>query len=705
MFAEVIIDIGHHDVNQLYDYGIPEHLTPILDIGMRVFVPFNNQKRSGIVIDIKETSRDATKNIVDIDTVFPVLSDHDLNLITLLVKKNHMLYQQAIQLVVPHIFKLKYYYEIHVIKHDPLLDELKMLEKGRTYRLLKKDEYHLSKLKLRQEKGILTLSQRQAHAGPKKDTYVYQYTGKPYMRLDAIISSLSKSKTYDKDALVTLGLSNSNIKTLVKYEVLKKETVSNLTISLPNKQPQDQQTYIVISSFENMLKDLNEKIAITQNNNNNNNMLILTPNHSVLSCIQEQTGITHTYDHRSSPTRTLNLIKLFQKSSGVLISTRKGMFLPIHFDYIYVIESHAKTYRYDQGVFFDTIETLPYMHPHATIMLHTYTLIPQLLHLKKAKIQFNQHHQNHENNVHVISMKDELLDGHTKVLSRKVLAYIKEALKTKSVLLYYPRKGYQKVNVCRLCGDIQQCPTCHTKVKVTSSHQAYCTTCNQAYPLLSTCQHNHKNMMKPLGLGLDFLSKNIQTLFTDHPVYIIDKDHPIDINHDEHAIYIGTQKIQAYMHAIQTDTIIVVLADLSFHTIDPLDDESQFFDLFTLTPQSHQKIRQTFIQTYDPSHPMIKGLFDPFSFMKEKLEERVLLSLPPLTKVFHIIIEHKASYFKGYQTALKLIEVLRHMEIQVVGPLYEGIQPFILLVKVFDSQLDRFYDFVKSQHLHSRRIQ
>jgi len=79
--------------------------------------------------------------------------------------------------------------------------------------------------------------------------------------------------------------------------------------------------------------------------------------------------------------------------------------------------------------------------------------------------------------------------------------------------------------------------------------------------------------------------------------------------------------------------------------------------------------------------------------------------LPPLTKVFHIIIEHKASYFKGYQTALKLIEVLRHMEIQVVGPLYEGIQPFILLVKVFDSQLDRFYDFVKSQHLHSRRIQ
>ena len=38
MIAEVIIDIKHHDVNQLYDYVIPKHLTHILEIGMRVWV-------------------------------------------------------------------------------------------------------------------------------------------------------------------------------------------------------------------------------------------------------------------------------------------------------------------------------------------------------------------------------------------------------------------------------------------------------------------------------------------------------------------------------------------------------------------------------------------------------------------------------------------------------------------------------------------
>ena len=703
MFAEVIIDIGHHDVNQLYDYGIPEHLTPILDIGMRVFVPFNNQTRSGIVIDIKETSRDATKNIVDIDTVFPILSDHELNLIALLVKKNHMLYQQAIQLVVPHIFKLQYYYEVHVLKHDPLLIELNMLEIGHTYRLLKKDQQHLSKLKLRQEKGMLLLLQRQVHAGPKKDTYIYQYTGKPYRRLASIISSLKQRVTYDKDALLSIGLSNSNIKTLVRHDVLKREKVSNLTISFPKKITQDQHPYILISSFENMLGDLKEKIATAEKNNKN--MLILTPNQAVLTSIKDHTGITNTYDYKSTPTTTLKLIKLFQKTSGVLISTRKGIFLPIDFHTIYMIESHSKTYRYDQGVFFDTKEILPYVHPHATIMLHTYTMTPQLLNLKKVNIQSKQDHQNHEHNIHVISMKDELLEGHTKVLSRKVLAHMQDALRSKSVLLYYPRKGYQKVNVCRLCGDIQQCPTCHAKVKVISSHQTYCTTCNQAYPIVSTCQHNHTNMMKPLGLGLDYLSKNIQTLFPDHPVYIIDKDHPVDINHDEHAIYIGTQKIQSYMHTIQTDTVIVVLADLSFHTMDPLDDTSQFFDLFTLTPQSHQKIKQTLIQTYDPSHAMIKGLFNPLAYMEHKLQESMMLSLPPLTHVFHINIENKASFFKGYQKALKLVEALRLMEIHVIGPLYEGAQPFRLLVKVYEAQLAQFYDFVKSQHLHSRRIQ
>ncbi len=104
MFAEVIIDIKHHDVNHTYDYNIEKALIPILEVGMRVHVPFLIRLRTGIIINIKETSQTATKSIMDVDASMPVISKQSLSHIHHLVKNNHMLYQQAIELIVPMYF-------------------------------------------------------------------------------------------------------------------------------------------------------------------------------------------------------------------------------------------------------------------------------------------------------------------------------------------------------------------------------------------------------------------------------------------------------------------------------------------------------------------------------------------------------------------------------------------------------------------------
>ena len=173
---------------------------------------------------------------------------------------------------------------------------------------------------------------------------------------------------------------------------------------------------------------------------------------------------------------------------------------------------------------------------------------------------------------------------------------------------------------------------------------------------------------------------------------------------DQKAIYIGTQKIQSYLQTLDFEIAVIVLADLSFHVMDMLDDERHLFDLLALTPHAHQKIIKTYIQTYDPEHIMIKGIFDPESYMKERLKERELLSLPPYTKLFEIKIDHP-SFFKGYQETLKMKASLDLLNIQVIGPLYEDIQPFKLLVKIFKHQHEMFYEFTKQHHLQTRRIQ
>ena len=702
MIAEVIIDIKHHDVNQLYDYFIPNHLTHILEVGMRVWVPFSHQKRTGIVINIKESSNDATKDILEIDTGLPILKHHELEGVQKLVKENHMLYQQAFDLMIPHLFQMKYYYDVLVLQKDDLLETLQMDKVGKRYKLLKRDEIHLSKLKLRHQQGILELTQIAMNHLPRRKTVNYRYTGKSYERLSLKLSALKYDKHYTKETLLDLGFSTSNMKTLIKHGILTQHEDEIQKQQKKKTQEKKTEIDIRILAFETMIQDLKTKIEETTKNKEN--LLILVPNIQVLTILKDHFMTSLTYDYKSTVKTMLHIMNVFHEGSHILISTRKGIFLPVSFDQIYIVESHSMTYRYDQGVFFDAIETVMNIFPNVQLSLHSYMMSPYLLLLneKYLKKPFQPHGM--KNELHVVSMKNELLEGHTKVLSRDVIHAVKESLKEKHVVMYYPKKGYQTVNVCRLCGDVQRCPTCQEKLKVTSTYEASCITCHQSYPLLDTCQHNHHKMMKPLGLGLEYVAKNIQSIFKDTPVYIIDKEHSKNEYKDEHAIFIGTQKIQSYLQTLDFDLTVIVLADLSFHVMDVLDDERHLFDLVALTPITHQKIKNTWIQTYDPEHIMIKGLMHPESYMNERLIERELLSLPPYTKLFEITIDHP-SFFKGYQQTLKMKASLELLNIQVIGPLYEEIQPFKLLVKLFSNQRDIFYEFVTQHHLQTRRIQ
>jgi primosomal protein N' (replication factor Y) (superfamily II helicase) len=702
MFAEVIIDIKHHDVNHMYDYKIPEHLKSILEVGMRVWVPFGHLKRTGIIMHLKMTSEDATKTIIDIDTVMPVFNQKELSDIKHLVKNNHMLYQHAIELMMPHIFHLKYRYEMVVKKRDDFLEELKMTDVNKTYTLLKKDEIHLSKLKTRQQKGIIELTQKPISYYPKRHTQQYLYTGKKYGRLQTQCDRLNMNTTYQKPVLLEMGFSNSNIQTLLKHDVFQRQDPPQSQKHRHAIKKTNHPIDVVILPYEKMIEDVLKKITLAIKNNEH--MLILVPSTTMLKVIQQDTNIALTYDYKTTSKALVSLIQIFSDAPQIVISTRKGIFLPVIFDRIYIIESHSKTYRFDQGVFFDTMETLSYLQPHANIHVHSYAPFPSVLSLidhEKLELH-NPSVIDHQ--LHLISMKDELISGHTKVLSREVIEATLKALKKKHVLMYYPKKGYQTVNVCRLCGEVQLCPHCNAKLKVNAAQQAYCMTCHHNFELNHTCSNHHQKMMKPLGLGLEFVAKNIQNLFTDVDVYVIDKEHDDRLMTHQPSIFIGTQKIQSYLHLLDVELVVIVLADLSFHVIDILDDERHMLDLITLTPHAHHTIKHTYIQTYDQNHPMIQGLYHPLKYMKDLTKERELLLLPPYGLLFEIDVHHD-SFFKGYQETLKIQDVLNNMNIQAIGPVYEEIQPFKLIIKIKKDQIQQFYDFVSSHHLQSRRIQ
>ena len=84
MFASVIINIPNSNVDQQFDYNIPDTMQDMIKIGTRVKVPFGAGDRTvmGYVVDFKnETGYSGNiKDIAEVLDVEPLISQHQFAL-------------------------------------------------------------------------------------------------------------------------------------------------------------------------------------------------------------------------------------------------------------------------------------------------------------------------------------------------------------------------------------------------------------------------------------------------------------------------------------------------------------------------------------------------------------------------------------------------------------------------------------------------
>ena len=85
MIAEVIINTNAISLNKNLDYIVPKKLEESVKIGNRVFVPLRNKKEEGYIINLKETSSFATKEIIKIEDT--ILREEDINFPKLMERK------------------------------------------------------------------------------------------------------------------------------------------------------------------------------------------------------------------------------------------------------------------------------------------------------------------------------------------------------------------------------------------------------------------------------------------------------------------------------------------------------------------------------------------------------------------------------------------------------------------------------------------
>lgn len=107
MYAQVIVDANHAEVDRVFDYRVPAQWEEEVCVGLRVMVPFGqrNTKREGYVIALTETTEvpeGKIKEIVEIlDEGRPILTPSILELAKWMKKEYFCTLNQCLQAVMP----------------------------------------------------------------------------------------------------------------------------------------------------------------------------------------------------------------------------------------------------------------------------------------------------------------------------------------------------------------------------------------------------------------------------------------------------------------------------------------------------------------------------------------------------------------------------------------------------------------------------
>lgn len=129
MYAQVIIDANHAEVDRVFDYRVPAQWEEAICVGLRVMVPFGqrNTKREGYVIALTETTEvpaGKIKEIVEIlDEGRPILTPPILELAKWMKKEYFCTLNQCLQAVMPAGIRTKSVWYVELTEQTAELSE------------------------------------------------------------------------------------------------------------------------------------------------------------------------------------------------------------------------------------------------------------------------------------------------------------------------------------------------------------------------------------------------------------------------------------------------------------------------------------------------------------------------------------------------------------------------------------------------------
>ena len=501
MFAEVIVDIAHSEVDRVFEYLSDE----TIKVGSRVLVPFGNKTVEGIVIGFKNSSdypSEKIKSIISLIEDTPVLTEETLRLAKYVKDEYFCTMAQALRLLLPSEMrkgKIKEKFTNFVkIADDFHESEISSLRKSAVKQkealvfLSKGGEHLLSEINEKfGSAAVKALALRGLiEVFPVKDYRL------PYQKLSA--ESKKVELTASQNAAVQSVLATDKTTTLL------------FGVTGSGK------TEVYLNLIEKALSENKSAIMLVPE-------IALTP--QMLKQLRARFSSSAAILHSglSAGERFDEWWRIKSGEAKVVIGARSAVFAPVeNVGLIIVDEEHDGSYTSETVPRYETIAVAKYRANFNGAKLVLGSATPSIESFLKA--------QNGEYNlvelperinkkplpeVEFVDMRAEIKRGNDSIFSSVLKEEIAECLsRGNQAMIFLNQRGYSKIVVCSECGHVQKCPSCDVSLTYHKEDDSLlCHYCGAKFKMIEACTECGSKYIRYGGMGTERVVIELNKLF------------------------------------------------------------------------------------------------------------------------------------------------------------------------------------------------
>ncbi|MDD6728604.1 MAG: primosomal protein N' [Eubacteriales bacterium] len=678
IIASVAVENTFFNTDSDYDYYVPSEYEKIVQVGMRVKVPFGsgNKLRDGIVVKLYTAINSSLKEIKEVVGDKPVLDEEMISLALWMKERCFCTTFDCLRQMLPRGF-------------GKIRDASEKM-----VRILIDSEDELPKLTPKQ-KSVVNLLFDIGSAGVD-EVCEFCSVGK------AVLKNLEKYgviEFYDNEVYRTpykaesnavkekITLSSQQQKAYDTYlSMLEGDGGTGLLYGVTGSG----KTQVYLKLIDAALKQKKDVIVLVPE-------ISLTP--QTLSIFHKRYGSQVAVMHSglSLGERNDEFKRADRGEAKIVIGTRSAVFAPLHnLGLIIIDEEQEHTYKSERTPRYHAREVANFRCKFNKALLLLTSATPSLesySNAVKGKYVLCEMNERYGDSrlpqVITVDMKQEMKNGNKSPISAKLKELLQETLDNgKQAILLINRRGYNTFIACNDCGHVITCPNCSISLTYHSyNNRLTCHYCGYTKRLDNVCPECNSENIRYSGYGTQRIEDEISALFPDAKLLRMDADTTsTKFSHDrlftafsnhEYDILIGTQMVAKGLDFPDVTLVGVVNADNSLYD-ENFNSAERCFDLITqVVGRSGRRDFEgkAVIQTVNPYNETLEYAAeqDYKSFFGDEIALRKMMIYPPYCDILSASFTGEnendvALCAKEFFEVLTNINQQRNEKLIVLGP-------------------------------------